>query len=247
MPVARMQWVDFTRSMMFIWHMIQRAIKQSGIFAELSETEFERLSPYMREQHMPGKTELFHQDDPGDALYLILKGGVRIYRYSSTGREITLAVLREGQFFGEMSLLDGMPRSANAITIENTEFIVLKRNDFLNVLKTTPEIAIKILKDMSVRVREADAMIEDFALLNVYERLMKYINTRIKEEGKREGYCTVISGNIKRQDIANAIGSTRETVSRIFSSWQKKGYIKIYPTKIIIYRDMSMDMTRKNG
>ncbi len=227
--------------------MIQRAIRQIGIFAELSGAEFERLSPYVHEQRLPGATELFHQDDPGDAMYVILKGGVRIYRYSNAGREITLAVLREGQFFGEMSLLDGLPRSANAMTIEDTEFMVLKRNDFLNVLKSSPDIAVKILKDMSVRVRQADAMIEDLALLNVYERLIKYMNTRIRTGGKREGYCTIITGEIKRQDVANAIGSTRETVSRIFSSWQKKGYIKIYPSKILVYRDMSMDMAAKKG
>ena len=225
--------------------MIQHEIKKIGIFSELTEDEFARLMPYIREQHIPKATELFHQDDPGDAMYLITKGGVRIYRYSSAGREITLALLRTGQFFGEMSLLDGMPRSANAMTIENTDFIILKRNDFLNVLKSSPGIAIKILKDMSVRVRDADAMIEDLALLNVYERLIKYINGLIKTEGKKEGYYTVITGNIKRQDIANAIGSTRETVSRIFSAWQRKGYIKILPSRMLVYRDMSMNMGKK--
>ncbi len=225
--------------------MVKHEIKKIGIFSELSDDEVKKLSLYIKEQHVDKNTELFHQDDPGDAMYLILKGGVRIYLYSPAGRELTLAVLRTGQFFGEMSLLDGMPRSANAMTIEDTDFIVLKRNDFLNVLQSYPVIATKILKDMSIRVREADAMIEDFALLNVYDRLTKYIDKLMKAEGKKEGYCTVISGNIKRQDIANAIGTTRETVSRILSAWQRKGYIKLLPSKMIMYRDILLNRLKK--
>ncbi len=230
--------VDFDSGMLFKLGMIGHEIKKIGIFSELTDDEVDKLLPYLREQPINKATELFRQDDPGDAMYLILKGGVRIYRYSSAGREITLAVLRTGQFFGEMSLLDGMPRSAHAMTIENTDFIILKRNDFLSVLKSYPGIAIKILKDMSVRVREADAMIEDLALLNVYERLIKYMNKLIKTEGRKEEYYTVVTGNMKRQDIANSIGSTRETVSRILSAWQRKGYIKLLPSKTLIYRDM---------
>lgn len=218
--------------------MIKYEIKKIGIFSELTEGEMEKLSQYVREQQINKGVELFHQDDPGDAMYFILRGGVRIYLYSPSGRELTLAVLKSGQFFGEMSLLDGMPRSANAVTIEDTDFIVLKRNDFLSVLHAYPVIAIKILKDMSIRVREADAMIEDFALLNVYDRLMKYIDKLMKTDGRKEDYYTVISHNIKRQDIASAIGTTRETVSRILSSWQRKGYIKLLPTKMVVYRDM---------
>lgn len=225
--------------------MVKHEIKKIGIFSELSDDEVRQLSSSIKEQHVEKDTELFHQDDPGDAMYLIVKGGVRIYLYSPAGRELTLAVLRSGQFFGEMSLLDGQSRSANAMTIEDTDFIVLKRNDFLGVLQAYPAIAIKILKDMSIRVREADAMIEDFALLNVYDRLIKHIDRLIKAEGKKEDYYTVISGNIKRQDIANAVGTTRETVSRILSAWQKKGYIKLLPSKMIVYRDMILNRLKR--
>ncbi len=217
--------------------MIAFEIKKIGIFSELTEDEIGKISAYVREQHVDKGVELFHQDEPGDAMYFILKGGVRIYLYSLAGRELTLAVLKSGQFFGEMSLLDGMPRSANAMTIEETDFIVLKRNDFLNVLHASPLIAIKILKDMSVRVREADAMIEDFALLNVYDRLIKYMEKLIKTDGRKEDYYTVIPHNIRRQDVASAIGTTRETVSRALSSWQRKGYIRLLPKKVIVYRD----------
>ncbi|MCL4557852.1 MAG: Crp/Fnr family transcriptional regulator [Deltaproteobacteria bacterium] len=215
-------------------------MRKIGIFSELTGDEIGKLSEYVREQRIDKGVELFHQEEPGDAMYFILKGGVRIYLYSLSGRELTLAVLKSGQFFGEMSLLDGMPRSANAVTMENTDFIVLKRNDFLNVLHAYPIIAIKILKDMSIRVREADAMIEDFALLNVYDRLIKYMDKLIKTDGRKEEYYTVITHNIKRQDIASAIGTTRETVSRVLSSWQRKGYIRLLPKKMIVYRDMTL-------
>lgn len=224
--------------------MINREIKKIGIFSELTDDEIEKLSQYVKEQRIDKGTDLFHQDDPGDAMYFILRGGVRIYLYSPSGRELTLAVLKSGQFFGEMSLLDGMPRSANAVTIEDTDFFILKRNDFISVLHGYPVIAIKILKDMSTRVRGADAMIEDFALLNVYDRLIKYIDKLVKTDGRKENYYTVIAHNIKRQDIANAIGTTRETVSRILSSWQRKGYIKLLPTKMIVYRDMVLRKVR---
>ncbi|MCL4478709.1 MAG: Crp/Fnr family transcriptional regulator [Deltaproteobacteria bacterium] len=247
LPILRLPGIYLTAVLLYgvSKNMSNETIKCIDIFSEFTENELSKLSQHLTQRHVNKNATLFYQNDPGDALYFISKGEVRIYLIGLSGREITLAVFKDGQFFGEMSLLDGMPRSASAITTEDTDFLVLKRDNFIEVVKENPEIGIKLLEEMSRRLREADGLIENLALRDVYERLEKHIVKLIKSYGKREGHSMVLSENIKRQDIANAIGTTRETVSRILSAWQRKGYIQVMSSKMIIYRDFEADFIRE--
>jgi CRP-like cAMP-binding protein len=166
------------------------------------------------------------EDEFGDTFFIIASGSIKITRVSEDGREVILAMLGEGEFFGEMSLLDGETRSANAIAIEESDVLILKRHDFLLFLERFPRIAISLLTEMAGRIRKSDQQIESLSLSDAEHRIGITLIRMAEELGTIRQGKVEISNLPYQQDIANMAGTSRETVSRMMKILEDKGFIK---------------------
>ena len=148
-------------------------LKQVSLFSGLSDDDLRELMAVTRRRTFRAGEVIFHRDDPGQILYIIKDGKVKICLTSPDGQEISLVVFGKGEYFGEFSLFDGLPRSADAITLERTECYTLQRNDFDNVILKNPKIALRLLEALTRRLRSTDQMVEDLIFLDVYGRVAK--------------------------------------------------------------------------
>jgi CRP/FNR family cyclic AMP-dependent transcriptional regulator len=145
------------------------SLRSVPLFASLDDKAARLLRDLMRVREVPAGTLLFKMDDPGDALYLIEGGRVRIYIHDGDGENVTLAELGDGDFFGEMAIIDGKPRSANAAVIEQACLAVLAREDFLRFVRENPDVALEMVSAISDRLRRTDELLRQRVSRNVNE------------------------------------------------------------------------------
>ena len=192
------------------------------LFSHLSEEAAANISRATRERAYPKNSVIVFEDDPGDALFVVKTGQVKVVLIGEDGREVILSVLGKGDFFGEMSLIDDQPRSAHVIAMEDSRLLVLYRDDFRRCMERTPRIALGLLQALSRRLRSADDKIGGLVLLDVPGRV-----ARLLLELADEGNGTTISRSITHHTIAQMCGSSRETVSRTMRTFTEGGLIAV--------------------
>ncbi|MDG5816438.1 Crp/Fnr family transcriptional regulator [Chitinispirillales bacterium ANBcel5] len=180
---------------------------------------------------------LFQEDDENLSFFIIASGSVHVIVNSSEGKQAILATLNKGDFFGEMAILDGEPRSASVVAAQDCVVMLLYRSVFLQLLEACPKISISMLKELSRRLRKSNRQINTLSLMSVYGRVAEAIIELGKEKGVRVGTTTVISNRPTHQQMADMVGASRETVSRILSQLQKKRYITIDRRKLVILHE----------
>ena len=201
-------------------------LKTVSLFWDLDVTELGYISEKMVSRKFESGNLIFLEETKGENLFFVVEGSVKVTRLSKDGREVILAMLNEGDFFGEMSLLDGESRSANVIALEDTEVLSLYRDDFLDVLHDYPKIAIQLLKEMTSRLRKSDRQIVSLSLSDAEKRIALCIVRFADEQGIiKNGQVTIPKIPIQ-QDIANMAGTSRETVSRAMSLLTEEKYIE---------------------
>ena len=209
-------------------------LQSVALFWDLSEAELGYISEKMIARHYESGKFIFLEDSEGEQCFFVIKGSVKVTRLSKDGREVILAMLNEGEFFGEMALLDGESRSANVIALEETEVLTLNREDFLVVLHDYPQIAIQLLKEMAHRLRKSDRQIASLSLSDAEKRIALCIIRFADEQGViRRGQVSIPRVPIQ-QDIANMAGTSRETVSRAINVLEKEHYIKRQGRELLI-------------
>lgn len=209
-------------------------LKGVSIFSIMKYKELSALCDLLLEKSFPENTLVFNQEDPGDSLFVICSGRVKVVLYGEGGREVTLASFGKGDFFGEMSLLDDMPRSANVVTLEESCLLILKRNAFKRYLVKHPTTAITIMAELSRRLRRADEIIGNLALLDVFGRVARLFADLGDKNGEKTNEGFVIFDRPTHQDIANMVGTSRETISRTLNEFQKRRLLKIEGKKIVL-------------
>lgn len=196
------------------------------IFSELSRQALEELDSYMTLRVYRRNNLILMEDEFGDTLFIIKKGGVKITRVSEDGREVILAMLGAGEFFGEMSLLDGESRSANVVSLSDSEVVILKRRDFVAILERYPKVAIALLRELAQRIRRSDQQIESLSLSDAEHRIGLTLLRLAQEMGRISHGAVEIKPFPFQQDIANMAGTSRETVSRMFRLLEKRKLIE---------------------
>tara|TARA_X000001036_G_scaffold261932_1_gene243472 strand:+ start:366 stop:1049 length:684 start_codon:yes stop_codon:yes gene_type:complete len=201
-------------------------LKTVSLFWDLNKIELGHISDKMVSKKFENGNLIFLEESEGKNLFFVVEGSVKVTRLSKDGREVILAMLNAGDFFGEMSLLDGEARSANVIALEETEVLSLNRDDFLVVLHDYPKIAIQLLKEMTSRLRKSDRQIVSLSLSDAEKRIALCIVRFADEQGViKNGQVTIPKIPIQ-QDIANMAGTSRETVSRAMSLLTEEKYIE---------------------
>ncbi len=178
------------------------------------------------------------QDEAGDALFVLVSGRVKVVLYGDSGREIILSMFKTpGDFFGEMSLLDNQPRSATVIAAERSRLLVLSRRDFQAHIEAHPRTALRVLTELSRRLRQADAVIGNLALLDVYGRLAGKLRELAAAEGEECDEGVVLRQRPTQAEIAAMIGTSRETVSRALSDLARRGLVVIGGRRLLLRRE----------
>ncbi len=208
-------------------------LRNVPLFAVLDEPELNALAGVMTRRAVPRNRTVLQAGDPTDSLYIILTGRTRVQMSDDEGKEVILASLGPGDFFGEMGLMDEEPRSASVLTTEACEFIVVTKDDFKAILKDNFDLAMVIMRGLVKRLREADRKIESLALLDVYGRVARVL---IENSEVIDGH-KVVKGKLPRQDIAKMIGASREMVSRVMKGLEVGGYIETRDDGSIILRE----------
>jgi len=201
-------------------------LRSVSIFSDLSDVELVSISKKMTPYSYSKGEFIVMEEMEGQQCYFITHGSVKITRSSKEGREVILAILTAGEFFGEMSLLDGETRSANVLTLEETKVLALNRNDFMTTLEEYPRVSIQLLKELTIRLRKSDLQIASLTLSDAEKRIGLCILRLAGEQG------TIRQGHVKikkfpfQHDIANMAGTSRETVSRTLVLFEQNGLIQ---------------------
>jgi CRP/FNR family cyclic AMP-dependent transcriptional regulator len=204
---------------------IRATIARVAIFRELSAAVLDDVARRTTVRRIPGGEPIVTQEQSGDALYIILAGRAKVVLPGESGREVTLAVLRAADIFGEMSLFDGRSRSANVVAIDPVTVISIARDDVLRHLAQYPQTAFALLGEMSRRLRKADETIAELALCDVQDRLIRRLVALAREDGTSLPEGALIRRRPTQQDLANMVGACRETISRTFNMLARRGLI----------------------
>jgi CRP/FNR family cyclic AMP-dependent transcriptional regulator len=204
-------------------------LRRVPLFESLSEADLQSFAELVRERSYPRGSVIVFEEDPGDALYVVAAGQVKVVLVAEDGREVILSVLGPGSFFGEMAILDEGPRSAHVIAMEESNLLILRRDDFHARLRAMPEVAISLLKEISRRLRRADEKIGSLVLLDVNGRLA-HLLLRLADEERGDQ----ITRRLTHHTIAQMIGSSRETVSRAMRGLVGRNVIEVTRTAILL-------------
>ena len=206
------------------------------IFSELSETDVTSLAQLLARRKYPKDAVVFFENEEGDSFFMIVQGRIKVTILGDDGREVILSMLGPGDFFGEMALLDNEPRSASAIAAEESELLSLSRADFQGVA-TKRSITGALIKVLTARLRRANHQISTLALLDVYGRVALVILDMAREEGRRLKDGRIAFRRATHQEIANRIGTTRETVTRMLKDLERQGLIQVDSKEIVVGPD----------
>ena len=159
-------------------------LKYIPLFSELSDDDLREIVKLAVRQVYKKDNMILIEEEIGSTMFIILDGRVKISRISDDGREVILSILSEGDFFGEMSILDGQNRSANVVTLEDSKIMVIRREDFLQMLHDYPQIAINLLKELAQRLRRSDAQIKSLSLQNATGKVASTLLRIADDSGK---------------------------------------------------------------
>lgn len=209
-------------------------LRQFPFFDDLEEKELEKIAPLFTIKTYKKGEHVFWEEESGDELYLIKSGVVKIYR-NELSREIILAVFRDGDYFGEMAVLENIKtRSASAKVLETTSLYVLKRSDFISLLHDNLHITMKMLESSLARLRQANELITDLTILNARKRMIRMLLRLSEQHGSLTSNGILINLKLTHQQLAHMTGTVRETVTKTLLELQDLHLIQVDKKKIII-------------
>ncbi|MGA9393737.1 MAG: Crp/Fnr family transcriptional regulator [Azonexus sp.] len=196
-------------------------LRNVPLFSGLDESELQRLSQVAARRRAARGEQVVRAGEDAESLIVLLTGRAKVTNFDEEGREIILAWLGPSEFFGEMGLIDGSPRSASVVAVEPCELLVIGKNEFQRCMQDNFQVAQKLMRILVRRLREADRNIESLALLDVYGRVARLLLDMSEEEGGKR----LVRQKISKQDMARMIGASREMVSKVMRDLEVGGYI----------------------
>jgi CRP-like cAMP-binding protein len=222
---------------------IKRLFARHFMLEHLSESDLDNLLVFARRAHFAGGETLFRQGDPGHAMMVLVAGRVKIVVHGGDGRELMLAILGPGEILGEMALLEGRPRSADAVALDDCDMVVVQRRDFLPFLERHPEIAIRMLQVLSDQLRRTNAELGARRFLGLPARLAQMLldlagcNSDVDACG--EGAIAVRLG-MSQGNIAALLGVSRESINKQLAGWRRAGLIGLHRGTLTLCRPEDM-------
>jgi CRP-like cAMP-binding protein len=207
-------------------------LRDHPVFGVLEALQLERLLTFARRRKVAAGTTLFVKGDPGTALFAVCDGTVKITVPSIDGREAMFNLLHAGEIFGEIALLDGQPRTADAVTLTDCELMVIERRDFLSFVHSEPNVALKLIELLCKRLRVASEHYEEVVFLPLPARLARIL-MRLSEQGKSQP-ASRPHVKITQRELSQMLGSTRESVNKQLRLWAKRKLITLERGGIVV-------------
>jgi CRP/FNR family transcriptional regulator, cyclic AMP receptor protein len=204
------------------------------IFGELDPPDIKKITEIGINRKYTKNGIVFLEEEEGAALFIIISGKVKIVRTDDEGKEVILSILGEGDFFGEMAILDGLPRSATVVSIDESELFMIHRRDFLQLIERSPQVAVSLLRELTRRLRKSDEQIKSLSLKDAVGRVANVILQLADDLGKIKKGQVIIEDFPLQQDLANMAGTSRETISRTIHQFIRDGYLEQRGNAIII-------------
>jgi CRP-like cAMP-binding protein len=205
----------------------EQVLVELPLLAKLPHEDLRSLAAIARVQNFRPGAVIFRQGEPGDSLHAIVEGEVRIDVVSPSGAETTMALMGPGECFGELAILDGRPRSANAIAVHPTKTLVVTRADFIHWLADKPRSALLLLETLSIRLRSTNEAFIDLAFFDLAHRLSRRI-LRLAEPrdsaGRPHASARIV---ITQSGLASMLGVSRESVNKQLGAFAHKGWIEL--------------------
>jgi CRP/FNR family cyclic AMP-dependent transcriptional regulator len=214
-------------------------LKRIPLFVLFSEADQQRLVTLLRRETLKKGETLFRRGDEGNALYLILQGRIKI-SLSGPMDAVTLAVLSQGEFLGEMALLDGLPRSADAIAMEDSFLYALKRGDFLSFIVHNEKAVRAVLSSLSLRLRKTDDLLAEMCFLNLSVRLVNKLIEMAEQQGPDTEDPELYRLKISQQEMGNILGVSRESINKELKLLRDRGWVSTGRNYIHIHQLASL-------
>lgn len=214
-----------------IWY-----LQRINLFKEMPPDEMEELARLTRMELAKRKETIFFPGESSHQVYLLKTGRVKISRISEEGREITLALLQPGEIFGELEILEGSLRDTVAEAMEDSQLCVIQKEQFLSLIRKQPELSFRLTKLIGLRLRQIESRVEDLVFRDVPSRLAHLLLQLSEDYGKAMPEGVLLNIKVTHQEMANLIGSIRETVSAALGEFKKEGLIAFDGRKIILLR-----------
>lgn len=209
------------------------------IFGGLEPQDLDRLASIARETNLQQGDILFEQGDDSDGLYLIIAGLVRVYLTTEDGREVTISLLEDGEVLGEMSLLDGLSRSAGAAALIETRLIFIPRAPFLELLETSGSLSRQIILTLCERLRSANAQFDQAVFHDLRHRLVVLLRQLAMMVGKVDQNVAVVDLDLTQGTLAQMLGASREAVNKQLRALVKEGRIAVDGQRIQVFKGKS--------
>ena len=204
---------------------ITETLQDISIFSGLKKEEVRKIADFCMPRTYPKNSMIILEEEFGDTVFAICEGTVKITRGNAEGKEVILALLGPGEIFGEMAIIDGESRSANALAQENCILLAFPQNEFLKILKTYFDVSFSLMGELARRLRKSDQQIEALSLSDAENRIGVSMLNLAEDMGIiRKGKVTIEKLPFQ-QDIANMAGTSRETVSRVLKMFEEKNLI----------------------
>lgn len=196
------------------------------LFSRLSDAEREKLGSLMVHKTFKAGTAVFFQDDPSDSLYVVLSGSAKVFRTSEDGKDRVLSWLRPGEAFGELAMIEGLPRSASVQAVKETEMLALSRRDFEAFAREHPEVLWRMLQALSERLRQVTEVVLDLSFRDVPYRVLHLFTQLLERHGESgpDGWRILIPLSVG--ELASMVGSNSETVSRLVETYERDGLVR---------------------
>lgn len=204
---------------------IGNLLAEIPLFEELSEPELTIVAQRVRQRRYKEGDTIFHRNDPGVALYMIISGKVKIHNETTDGTDCIIAILSEGEFFGELAVIDGNERSADASTIEPTELLMLTKDDLHDILQRYPRMSLSLLSTLAGRLRRTTEAYLAYSTLDVNGRLALQLLRLGEQHGVMTPEGIRIDLHLTQTDLGALVGASRESVNKVMGYFRRQGYL----------------------
>jgi CRP-like cAMP-binding protein len=212
----------------------RQVLRRSSLFARLGDGEVDMILAHAIVARHPAGELIFAKGDPGNSMMAVLDGRIMITAPSQDGRQVVLTVMRAGEVFGEIALLDGKERTADATAMTECELLIVPRRSLLALLERRPDLCIDLLIVLCERLRRTNEQVEDLAFLDLEARIAKVLMRLAEENGKGQSGTAPVGVKISQRALGELVGGSRESVNKHLQDWKRSGIIAIEKGSIVI-------------
>jgi CRP/FNR family transcriptional regulator, cyclic AMP receptor protein len=204
------------------------------LFGQLAPEELERLLTYMRLVRQPPRTVLFRKGDPGTHMVVVVRGRVKVCTHSEDGKELVLNLINPGEVVGEIALLDGSDRTADAVTLTDSDLLILERRDFIPFLQRHPDACMRLFAVLCARLRKTSELLEEALFLEGSSRLAKRLVHLAEIFGKPVPGGVRVDIALSQQQLGNMVGMSRESMNKQLKQWRHDNLIRIEDGRYVL-------------